>query len=52
MPEIEVRFEHLKVQAEAYVGSRALPTFINFCANIIEVPTCIYNLLIVFKTGQ
>ncbi|KAK9232149.1 hypothetical protein WN943_022392 [Citrus x changshan-huyou] len=36
MPEIEVRFEHLKVEAEAYVGSRALPTFFNFCANIIE----------------
>ncbi|KAJ4718245.1 Pleiotropic drug resistance ABC transporter [Melia azedarach] len=36
LPKIEVRFEHLNVEAEAYVGSRALPTFFNFCANIIE----------------
>ncbi|KAK9229260.1 hypothetical protein WN944_022219 [Citrus x changshan-huyou] len=36
LPTIEVRFEHLNVEAEAYVGSRALPTFFNFCANIIE----------------
>ncbi|KAK9232151.1 hypothetical protein WN943_022394 [Citrus x changshan-huyou] len=36
LPEIEVRFEHLNVEAEAYVGGRALPTFFNFCANLIE----------------
>ncbi|XP_059642945.1 pleiotropic drug resistance protein 1-like isoform X2 [Cornus florida] len=36
MPTIEVRFEHLKVDAEAYAGGRALPTFINFVANILE----------------
>ncbi|XP_030545028.1 pleiotropic drug resistance protein 1-like [Rhodamnia argentea] len=33
---IEVRFEHLNVEAEAHEGSRALPTFINFCTNILE----------------
>ncbi|GMN71758.1 hypothetical protein TIFTF001_053445 [Ficus carica] len=36
LPTIEVRFEHLNVEGEAYVGSRALPTFLNFCTNIIE----------------
>ncbi|KAK3219629.1 hypothetical protein Dsin_013599 [Dipteronia sinensis] len=36
LPKIEVRFEHLNVEAEAYVGSRALPTFLNFHINIIE----------------
>ncbi|KAG2729218.1 hypothetical protein I3760_01G239000 [Carya illinoinensis] len=36
LPTIEVRFEHLNVEAEAYVGSRALPTFLNFNANILE----------------
>ncbi|GLT67729.1 hypothetical protein SLA2020_400150 [Shorea laevis] len=36
LPTIEVRFQHLNVEAEAYVGSRALPTFINFIANIME----------------
>lgn len=43
LPTIEVRFEHLNVEAEAYVGSRALPTFFNFCANIVEVSTCKYK---------
>ncbi|WCJ30204.1 ABC transporter G family member 39 [Euphorbia peplus] len=36
MPTIEVRFEHLNVDAEAYVGSRALPTIFNFSANLLE----------------
>lgn len=36
LPTIEVRFEHLKIEAEAYVGSSALPTFINFSTNMIE----------------
>uniref|UniRef100_F6H3T2 ABC transporter domain-containing protein n=1 Tax=Vitis vinifera TaxID=29760 RepID=F6H3T2_VITVI len=36
IPTVEVRFEHLTVDAEAYVGSRALPTIFNFSANILE----------------
>ncbi|XP_011019747.1 PREDICTED: pleiotropic drug resistance protein 1-like [Populus euphratica] len=36
MPTIEVRFEHLNVEAEAYVGGRALPTILNFSANMLE----------------
>ncbi|KAE8730781.1 Pleiotropic drug resistance protein 3 [Hibiscus syriacus] len=36
MPTIEVQFEHLSVEAEAYVGSRALPTIFNFTANVLE----------------
>ncbi|RVW28720.1 Pleiotropic drug resistance protein 1 [Vitis vinifera] len=36
LPEIEVRFEHLTIDAEAYVGSRALPSFINSVFNQIE----------------
>ncbi|KAJ8530723.1 hypothetical protein K7X08_023604 [Anisodus acutangulus] len=35
-PSIEVRFEHLNIEADAYVGSRALPTFTNFISNFIE----------------
>ncbi|KAH9666408.1 ABC transporter G family member 40 [Citrus sinensis] len=44
LPEIEVRFEHLNVEAEAYVGGRALPTFFNFCANLIEslISPCVH----------
>ena len=30
LPTIEVRFENLHVEAEAFVGSRALPSFANF----------------------
>ncbi|XP_010249929.1 PREDICTED: pleiotropic drug resistance protein 1-like [Nelumbo nucifera] len=36
LPTIEVRFEHLNINADAYVGSRALPTIFNFTANIVE----------------
>ncbi|TKY64525.1 ABC transporter G family member 40 [Spatholobus suberectus] len=36
IPTIEVRYEHLNVEAEAYVGSRALPTFLNFVTNMVE----------------
>ncbi|KAK7822380.1 pleiotropic drug resistance protein 1 [Quercus suber] len=36
LPTIEVRFEHLNVEAEAHVGGRALPTFFNFGVNIVE----------------
>ncbi|KAG9459396.1 hypothetical protein H6P81_003904 [Aristolochia fimbriata] len=35
-PTIEVRFEHLNIEAEAYVGGRALPTILNFTVNIFE----------------
>ncbi|XP_015580484.2 pleiotropic drug resistance protein 1 isoform X2 [Ricinus communis] len=36
IPTIEVRFEHLNIEAEAYVGGRALPTFFNYTANMVE----------------
>ncbi|CAK7336267.1 unnamed protein product [Dovyalis caffra] len=36
-PTIEVRFEHLNVEAEASVGAKALPTIPNFIAGILEV---------------
>ncbi|KAJ8640208.1 hypothetical protein MRB53_016902 [Persea americana] len=36
LPTIEVRFEHLSIEAEAYVGSRGLPTVVNFTFNILE----------------
>ncbi|XP_065868540.1 pleiotropic drug resistance protein 1-like isoform X2 [Euphorbia lathyris] len=35
-PTIEVRFENLTIQTEAHVGSRALPTFLNFSIDILE----------------
>ncbi|KAI4352597.1 hypothetical protein L6164_006833 [Bauhinia variegata] len=35
-PKIEVRFEHLSVEGDAYVGTRALPTLLNSTMNITE----------------
>ncbi|KAK9149768.1 hypothetical protein Scep_008525 [Stephania cephalantha] len=35
-PTIEVRFEHLNVSADMYIGGRALPTVTNYFANMIE----------------
>lgn len=37
MPKIEIRFENLSVEADAYVGRRALPTLLNSAINAIEV---------------
>ncbi|KAM6602199.1 hypothetical protein CsatA_021808 [Cannabis sativa] len=37
LPTIEVRYENIKVEADVHVGSRALPSFINFCVNILEM---------------
>lgn len=39
IPEIEVRYEHLTIDAEAFVGSRALPSFHNFMFSKVEVTT-------------
>ncbi|GMI91957.1 ATP-binding cassette G39, PLEIOTROPIC DRUG RESISTANCE 11, pleiotropic drug resistance 11 [Hibiscus trionum] len=36
IPKIEVRFQHLSVDGDVYVGSRALPTLFNATLNIIE----------------
>ncbi|KAF3795440.1 hypothetical protein EJ110_NYTH04987 [Nymphaea thermarum] len=36
LPKIEVRFEGLSVEADAYVGGRALPTLLNAAINSIE----------------
>ncbi|XP_028778960.1 ABC transporter G family member 29-like isoform X2 [Neltuma alba] len=36
LPTVEVRFENLTVEANAYVGKRALPTLPNVSLNVIE----------------
>nr|XP_017233841.1 PREDICTED: pleiotropic drug resistance protein 1-like isoform X2 [Daucus carota subsp. sativus] len=45
LPTIEVRFENLHVEAEAFVGSRALPSFINFNLDILEGLLSIFHIL-------
>lgn len=36
IPKIEVRFEHISVEGEVFVGSRALPTLLNATLNAVE----------------
>ncbi|XP_047342131.1 pleiotropic drug resistance protein 2-like [Impatiens glandulifera] len=36
IPKVEVRFEHLSIEGDAYVGNRALPTLFNASINVIE----------------
>ncbi|XP_019414567.1 PREDICTED: ABC transporter G family member 38 [Lupinus angustifolius] len=36
LPTIEVRFENLKIDTEAYVGKRALPSILNVILNVAE----------------
>ncbi|XP_078447765.1 pleiotropic drug resistance protein 2-like [Wolffia australiana] len=36
MPKIEIRFENLSVEADAFEGTRALPTLINSAFNAVE----------------
>ncbi|KAG0455314.1 hypothetical protein HPP92_024606 [Vanilla planifolia] len=35
-PTVEVRYEHVNIQAEVYVGSRSLPSFFNSSLNAVE----------------
>lgn len=37
VPKIEVRYEHLNVEAKVQTGERALPTLINVARDTIEV---------------
>ncbi|KAJ1435977.1 P-loop containing nucleoside triphosphate hydrolase [Sesbania bispinosa] len=36
IPKIEVRFEHLSVEGDAYIGTRALPALLNTTMNVVE----------------
>ncbi|WJX09854.1 transcription factor [Trifolium repens] len=45
LPTIEVKFKDINVEAQVYVGSRALPTLLNFFVNVIE--GCLNNLQII-----
>ncbi|KAK3226771.1 hypothetical protein Dsin_006633 [Dipteronia sinensis] len=45
VPKIEVRYEHLCVEGDVHVGSRALPSLINFYLNGIECNSGKYRIL-------
>ncbi|KAI3759658.1 hypothetical protein L6452_07637 [Arctium lappa] len=45
LPTIEVKFEHVTVEADVNTGSRALPSFINFHIDIFEGILNLFHLL-------
>ncbi|KAJ9537476.1 hypothetical protein OSB04_030209 [Centaurea solstitialis] len=45
LPTIEVKFEHMTVEADINTGSRALPSFINFHIDIFEGFLSLFRLL-------
>ncbi|KAJ3670857.1 hypothetical protein LUZ60_008283 [Juncus effusus] len=45
LPTIEVRYENLNIKAEAYVGNRGLPTFLNATLNSIESVANVLRIL-------
>ena len=50
LPAIEVRYQGLSVQVDAFVGSRALPTLWNSATNILQVSSM--HILSFFFCGQ
>ena len=48
IPKIEVRYEHVSVEGDVYVGSRALPTLLNVTLNTIEVFLFYFYFFVVF----
>lgn len=45
IPMIEVRYENLNIEAEAYVGNRGLPTIFNWTINVLEYAANILHIL-------
>nr|XP_029118573.1 ABC transporter G family member 36-like isoform X8 [Elaeis guineensis] len=45
LPTIEVRYEHLNIQAEIHVGSRGLPTIWNSTINVLEAVANKFHIL-------
>jgi ABC-type multidrug transport system ATPase subunit/ABC-type multidrug transport system permease subunit len=45
LPTIEVKYEHVTVEADVNTGSRALPSFINFHIELVEVLLSLFHLL-------
>lgn len=48
MPKVEVRFENLNIKADVQVGSRALPTLVNYTHDMAEVVKCGYYVFYFF----
>lgn len=44
IPKIEVRYSNLTVSADVLIGSRAIPTLLNYTRDALEVIFCIFIL--------
>ncbi|PIA64438.1 hypothetical protein AQUCO_00100133v1 [Aquilegia coerulea] len=49
LPEVEVKYEHLNVDAEVYKGGRAIPTLVNSTLNMIE---SLLSSLMIYKSKK
>lgn len=47
-PKIEVRYENLSVEGNAYVGDRALPSLYNATFNSIEVHFLLLHIILIY----
>ena len=53
LPTIEVRYENLTIDADCFVGGRALPTLKNAMLNFLEVCTRFPDSVLVYlRTGR
>ncbi|CAA2949075.1 ABC transporter G family member 36-like [Olea europaea subsp. europaea] len=50
LPTVEVRYEHLTVEADCFVGDRALPTLPNAARNIAETALSCFGIRLAQKT--
>ncbi|KAF5181401.1 Abc transporter g family member [Thalictrum thalictroides] len=49
LPSVEVRFEYLTVEADCYIGNRALPTLLNTTRNIAETILGLFGIRLAKK---
>ena len=50
LPTVEVRYEHLTIDADCFVGDRALPTLPNTVRNIFESALSCFGISLAEKT--
>ncbi|XP_068637695.1 ABC transporter G family member 42-like [Aristolochia californica] len=50
LPTVEVRFEHLTIEANCYVGTRALPTLLNTARNLAESALTLFGIRLARRT--
>ncbi|XP_074361616.1 ABC transporter G family member 29-like [Apium graveolens] len=50
LPTVEVRYEHLTIEADCFIGDRALPTLPNTVRNIFESALSVFGISLAEKT--